>query len=96
MEPAGGAPARRFAVDFVGGSLDGLTEEATIDVSLSTLAGAIEDVRAEPLPDGTGWRASFVVTPEGDRPADMRLILLADDEPVTETWTYVWYPEDTR
>ena len=89
--------ARRFAVDFAGGVLDRVGRDATVDISVSTLAGTISDARAERLPDGSGWRASFVITPEGERPPDIRLFLVGEEEePVTETWSYVWYPEDTR
>ncbi len=83
---------RRFVVDFAGGRLDALPSSTTVEARVETLAGDIDEVRAEPLPGGAGWRASFRVSPDGDRPADMRLLLVADGEPLTETWSYVWYP----
>jgi glucans biosynthesis protein len=87
---------RRFAVDFAGGILDDLTEDAAVRALVETLSGRVDNVRAERLPDGSGWRASFVVTPDGAGPPDLRLNLAVDGEAVTETWTYVWYPEETR
>jgi glucans biosynthesis protein len=89
------ADVRRFVVDFRGGALDELPADESIEVSVETFAGTIDDVRAEALPDG-GWRASFRVEADSDRPPDMRLFLEADGSRVTETWTYAWYPGETR
>jgi glucans biosynthesis protein len=94
-EEAGDGRSRRFAVDFDGGALPALAPETAVQVRIGTLAGDVDDVRAEPLPGG-GWRASFVVRADGTRPADMRLWLEVDGEPVTETWSYAWYPDADR
>ena len=48
---------------------------------------------ATKLPDG-GWRATFRVEPDGDRPADMGLFLELRGRRLTETWSYVWSPHD--
>jgi len=86
---------RRFIVDFEGGTLDELPAGASVDVMLETFAGRVDDARAEPIPSG-GWRASFRVEADTDRPPDMRLFLEVDGIRVTETWTYAWYPGETR
>jgi glucans biosynthesis protein len=94
-----GAPAedathsRRFVIDFGGGPLEGLGPDTDVEVIAETLAGSIDEVRAEPLPDGAGWRASFRVRAGGDRPPDMRVYLASGGRPLTETWSYAWYPE---
>lgn len=95
------ASLRRFVVDFRGGPLEGLEPDAPVRAVVETLAGRISEVRARPLPGPGGWRATFALEPDGERPADMRLHLerdTADEPPVTlsETWTYVWYPEQGR
>jgi glucans biosynthesis protein len=94
---AGPEAARRFVVDFRGGPLDGLAPDAPVRAVVETLAGTISDVRARALPDPGGWRATFALEPDGERPADMRLRIElggADGTSTTlsETWTYVWYP----
>ena len=87
--------ARRFAIDFAGGPLDDLPADAAVTVHAETLAGTLEEVRAEPLPT-RGWRASLLVRAGGDRPPDMRVWLELDGRPLTETWSYAWYPEAGR
>ncbi len=86
---------RRVVVDFVGGPLAALAD-ASVEPVLEVSAGRISDLRTQRIPSEAGWRASFRLEPEGDRPADMRLTLVHADEPVTETWSYVWYPEEVR
>ena len=60
---------------------------------LETSTGEVSAPIVQPLPDGRGWRAAFVLTPADDRPADMRLYLELDKRRLSETWSYVWYPE---
>ncbi|MGB1779663.1 MAG: glucan biosynthesis protein [Longimicrobiales bacterium] len=43
------------------------------------------------MPDG-GRRATFTLTPDGDRGADMRVYLRLNEQPVSETWSYLWEP----
>lgn len=86
--------ARRFIVDFTDGPLDGLARDAGPEAVLATSSGSISDVRVDPLPPGLGWRVSFRLEPDGDRPADMRLHLALGGARLSETWTYVWYPDE--
>lgn len=81
---------RRFIVDFAAG----IDQDAAVEPVLELSAGDISDLHARPLPDGSGWRASFLLKPDGDEPADMRLYLRNGDGPLTETWSYVWYPDE--
>lgn len=94
---AGPEGARRFVVDFQGGPLVGLDPEAPVRAVVETLAGTISDVRTRALPEPGGWRVTFALEPDGARPADMRLRIELDAAdgtatPLSETWTYVWYP----
>ena len=86
---------RRFIVDFSGGA-PALRESARpsdVTAVLETSAGQTFDLVVQPLPDDRGWRASFYLVPDGTQPADMRLYLEADGGRLTETWSYVWYPD---
>lgn len=83
---------RRFVVDFRGGRLSDPEVVDDLRVDLSVSRGAVEEVMIVPLPGNSGRRVTFALDPQGDAPADMRLNLVAGDEPVSETWSYVWYP----
>ncbi len=88
---------RRFVVDFAadgGGGAGAASPPPEAVVETST--GAVSDVRVEALPGGAGWRASFLLEPEGGRAADMRLWLHRGGTRVSETWTRVWYGDDER
>jgi glucans biosynthesis protein len=85
---------RRFIVDFRGGVLDDVPVGAPVEANIETSAGRISDLRTIRLPDGHGWRVSFRLEPDGDRPADMRLYLARSDERLSETWSYVWFPSE--
>ncbi|AGA32962.1 Glucans biosynthesis protein G precursor [Thioalkalivibrio nitratireducens DSM 14787] len=85
---------RRFIVDFADRELEQLPAGAQLEPRIDARSGKIDDLRARRLPDGSGWRASFLLAPEGGRPSDLRLALLHQGRPVTETWTYVWYPDE--
>ncbi|MFO8151913.1 glucan biosynthesis protein [Thioalkalivibrio sp.] len=85
---------RRYIVDFAGGALEGLGPDAAVGVQLDTSAGRLDDVHVRRLPDGEGWRATFLLDPAGGRAADLRLLLTLDGAPVTETWNHVWYPDE--
>ncbi len=84
---------RRFIIDFTGGELISLEGARAVEARIETSAGQTSDLRVEPLPDGRGWRATFRLAPAGNRPADMRLYLTMDGRRLTETWSYVWYPD---
>lgn len=81
---------RRFIVDFQ--PLDVPADQ--VEAALELGRGTVEDVQVLPLPDDSGLRATFLLTPDGRAPADMRLRLLRGGEVLSETWSYVWYPDE--
>jgi len=98
---------RRFIIDFhsppgralpngvstlPGSGIDVPPVEAVLDAS----SGRFSDLRVQTLPDGEGWRATFRLEPDGSRPTDLRLFLLQGDRRVSETWSYLWKPDDLR
>ena len=86
---------RRFVVDFAGQVMAGLDPAPTsaVQAVLESSTGQTTDPIVQRLPDGQSWRVSFVLSPAGDQPADMRLYLTEADRRVSETWNYVWYPD---
>ena len=84
---------RRFIVDFSAGEPSSQETVQLVEARLETSAGQVSGLGVQPLPDGQGWRAVFRLTPAGNRPADMRLYLERDGRRLSETWSYVWYPE---
>ncbi len=84
---------RRFVVDFQGGPLASLSDEAKLEAELQHGSGEVTDLLVTPLPDGQTWRVSFRLAPEGDQLVDMRLSLRLRGQRLTEVWSYVWYPD---
>ncbi|MES2822716.1 MAG: glucan biosynthesis protein G [Pseudomonadota bacterium] len=84
---------RQFAIDFRGGELDKLPQDAAPMAELQKNSGNITDLRVSKLPDGKTWRASFKLEPEGNNVVDMRLFIKLRDKRLTEVWSYVWYPD---
>ena len=87
---------RRFVVDFAHGTLDAVDPDTEVETLIDTTSGEISDLRVTRLPSGLGWRVSFRLAPDGTRPADMRLHLELDGTRLSETWSYVWYPDGLR
>ncbi|PMR78664.1 glucan biosynthesis protein D [Halomonas urumqiensis] len=85
---------RHFMVDFEGGALEGLAPDQPVEASLEASQGDTHHLSVRALPDGKGWRASFRLDPDGQRPSDMRLHLRLHGEPISETWNHVWYPNE--
>ena len=86
---------RRFVVDF-SGSEPPAFREAPLEAVLKTSTGLVSDLVVRPLPTELGWRASFRLAPDGHQPAELRLYLLSGEQRVTETWSYVWYPDHVQ
>lgn len=83
---------RRFVIDFGGSTLATGSRLNRITPTLTASSGEISELILQPLPDGEGVRATFVLTPEERTPADLILFLEADGERITETWSYLWVP----
>ncbi|MGB1655702.1 MAG: glucan biosynthesis protein [Longimicrobiales bacterium] len=82
---------RRVVLDFAGGPLGRLAAGALVAAEAQTSSGEVSDLLVHLLPDG-GRRATFTLTPDGDRGADMRVYLRLNEQPVSETWSYLWEP----
>lgn len=87
---------RHFMIDFQGEIFHGLAPDQPVEVHLDTRDAVIHDLQARPLPAGRGWRASFRVDPGDHRAIDMRLWLTLRGKILSETWNYVWYPDEQQ
>jgi len=84
----------RFVVDFAGGDLAALGDNAHVEPVITLSRGRTEIVSARPLASIRGYRAMFDVVPPdvGNEPIDIRLFLRNGDKALTETWIYQWSP----
>ena len=86
----------RFAVDFSGGELANLPQNAQVEPVISASRGAVEITSARPIVGGDvkGYRAMFDIKPMDDslEPIDLRLFLRSGGKVLSETWLYQWVP----
>lgn len=83
---------RRFAIDFTGSNLEGLSKGLPLSAKVETSSGKLSDISVVRLPDDSGWRVVFRLQPEEDAPADIRAFLSLHGEQLSEEWSYVWNP----
>jgi glucans biosynthesis protein len=77
---------RLFVIEYVGAGR--AVEGLTLDVGSS--AGRISNVLLQPNRLTKGIRASFELSPGDSSVAELRMRVLRDNRPVTETWLYRW------
>jgi glucans biosynthesis protein len=77
---------RVFALDFAG--VGRTTDDLEIDAATS--AGRLVNLLLQPNPVTQGIRASFELDAAGAPVAELRLRLLRDKKPISETWLYRW------
>ena len=84
----------RFVVDFAGGELAQLNDDAKVEPVITVSRGKVEIPAARPLHEIKGYRASFDLRDIGDgvAPIDLRLFLRVDGRALSETWLYQWSP----
>jgi periplasmic glucans biosynthesis protein len=77
---------RLFVIEYVGAGR--AVEGLTLDVGSS--AGRISNVLLQPNRLTKGIRASFELSPGDSSVAELRMRVLRNNRPVTETWLYRW------
>lgn len=87
---------RQFVVDFQGDALATLDESHPVEAWVTASNGETEQIQVQRLPDGKTWRASFRLHPGDDTPVDLRMGLTLRNETLSETWNYVWNPNEIR
>ena len=85
---------RLFVIDFSapvqGGDPPNMDWTEGIAAHVSASSGKVENVRGEPNPFTGGYRTSFEVDLSNTSLSELRLDLLKDGQPISETWLYRW------
>lgn len=85
-------PARKFVIDFAGGRLSQLPENAKVEPVITLSRGGIQEPAARPLRGTNAWRCNFDLVSTGREPVDLRCYLRDKQGALTETWLYQWTP----
>lgn len=82
--------SRRFAINFTGGTIHNLPDDAKIDPQIDLPSNArLLNSSLSRLPDG-GWRLSLEIEREDSQPVELRVKLSMLQRIVSETWLYQW------
>ena len=86
--------SKRFVIDFSGGDLQLLGPNAKVTPVISASSGEVELTSARTLADVQGYRVMFDLKPTTTTltPIDLRVFLMVDGQPLSETWLYQWTP----
>jgi periplasmic glucans biosynthesis protein len=83
----------KFVVEFAGGPLDGLTDRAVPDADISASRGEISLDFVERVPRTGRWRVTFDLTVgDAEKPVELRMFLRQGERPLSETWTFQYWP----
>jgi glucans biosynthesis protein len=85
-------PLRKFVIDFQGGPLDLLPQDAKVQAVVTASRGEVRDVVARPLKESSLWRCHFDLVASGSQPVDLRCYLRDANGALSETWLYQWSP----
>ena len=84
------ATTRRFALNFEGGTLSNLPQDAAIEPLIDVPSNArLVNSSVARLPQG-GWRLSLEMEKLDSEPAELRVKLSMLQRVVSETWLYQW------
>ena len=81
---------RRFFVEFTGDRLADAAIVASTRANITATPGAIHGLRLWPYPERKLMRVGFEVDPGNENLSELRLVLEAGGQPVSETWLNRW------
>ncbi|WP_332685250.1 glucan biosynthesis protein [Bosea sp. (in: a-proteobacteria)] len=84
------ARRRRFLVDFTGDRLSDAGLVAATRATVTATPGAVHNLRLWPFPERRIMRVGFEVDPGNENLSELRLVLDAGGQPVSETWLNRW------
>jgi len=79
-------PAYRVNVDFTGGDLATLADNAPVVASIEDAPVRVLEHSVTPLPDEATWRLSMLVQPKSESPVTLRAALAVEGNRISETW----------
>ena len=82
--------ARKFVIDFEGGRLGALPEDAEVGARLNVNRGEIVTRTLFKLPGRDTWRLVADIVPERDAAMELVAYVEGYDERLSETWLYQW------
>ena len=83
---------QRYFVEFTGEKLADAKFVESISPTLTAATGSITFMRTFPKIEQKAYRILFELDPAGAESVELRLLLQADNKPVSETWLYRWTP----
>jgi periplasmic glucans biosynthesis protein len=84
--------AIRVIVDFAGGTLPTLPDDAPLVAEAAVNPGRLVQLNLQRNVVSGGWRVSFLFEPKSGDATELRLFLRREQEILTETWTWRWLP----
>lgn len=88
--------ARKFVIDFAGGPLGALADDAGPEPQVNASHGRVHNPYVQHIEDSGRWRVFFDwkgELPPDDTPVELRAHMQHDGKALTETWMYAYYPQ---
>ena len=90
------AGLRKFVVDFAGGMLADVPDDAKVEARTNVAGGEIVGSSVSRIDVDGVWRASFDVRPGPDGLLELSTYLRLGERTLSETWQYQWRPGDEK
>ena len=90
MIGAATASRRRVVIDFAGGALQTLGQDARVAPDVWSSTGKIYNAVAHAVEATGGWRIGFELDPAGAKAVELHARLARGTQPLSETWLYRW------
>jgi glucans biosynthesis protein len=86
-----GEDSKLFVLELMGDKLKGVDPKSIKGVATAEKS-EVRNIVTEPNPETGGWRMSFECSIKGKASIELRAVLLQNDAPISEVWTYRWTP----
>jgi periplasmic glucans biosynthesis protein len=86
-----GDESKLFVLELMGEKLKGI-DPKTIKGTVTAEKSEITNIVTEPNPETGGWRLSFQCSIKNKAAIELRAVLVQNDTPISEVWTYRWTP----